>query len=136
MHSINQRIRELRKALRLNQETFGAILGISKSGVCDIEAGRRRVTEAHILLLISQDRHPISEQWLRTGNGSMFRRPAKSLISLGDETDALFRALAEAYLELDFQDRQVLMKFLHHIDDKIKQSGSGEPPPPPRTPAP
>lgn len=69
---MNSRIKELRKALKMSQEDFGKILGLSKSGVSEIEAGRRSVTEQHIIMLKNYKDKPISESWIRTGEGDMF----------------------------------------------------------------
>ena len=66
---MNERIKELRKAMGKSQEEFGKILGITKSGVSDIESGRRNVTEQHIIML---KRENLNEEWLRNGNGEMF----------------------------------------------------------------
>lgn len=67
---MNKRVKELRKYLKMSQEDFGKLLGITKSGVSDIESGRRKVTEQHIFMLKSQKN--VNEQWLRTGEGKMF----------------------------------------------------------------
>ncbi len=67
---MNERIKELRKYLKMNQEDFGKLLGITKSGVSDIESGRRNVTEQHIFMLKSQKN--VNESWLRDGTGEMF----------------------------------------------------------------
>ena len=77
---MNERIKELRKTLRMSQEELGKWLGISKSGVSDIEAGRRKVTEQHIIMLAM---HGVNEIWIRSGNGKM-------LIEL-DKDDLLFQ---------------------------------------------
>lgn len=69
---MNIRIKKLRKELDLSQEEFGKLLGLSKSGVSEIEAGRRNVTEQHIFMLKNYKEKPISEKWLRTGEGEMF----------------------------------------------------------------
>lgn len=69
---MNSRFKELRKALNKSQEDFGKILGLSKSGVSDIESGRRNVTEQHIIMLKNYKEKPINENWLRTGEGEMF----------------------------------------------------------------
>ena len=71
---MNNRFKELRKNLNMSQEEFGKLLGLSKSGVSDIESGRRNVTEQHLIMLKnSKDLgKPISEEWLRTGEGEMF----------------------------------------------------------------
>jgi transcriptional regulator with XRE-family HTH domain len=56
----------------MSQEEFGKILGLSKSGVSEIEAGRRSVTEQHIIMLKNYKDKPINEKWIRTGEGEMF----------------------------------------------------------------
>ena len=66
---MNDRIKELRKVMNLSQEKFGELLGITKSGVSDIESGRRKVTDQHVIMLVNNG---VSEEWLRTGNGDMF----------------------------------------------------------------
>lgn len=73
--NINNRLCALRKnGLNMTMESFGKIIGISKSGVSEIESGRRSVTDKHIRLLCSSSIEGkfVSESWLRTGNGEMF----------------------------------------------------------------
>ncbi len=65
---MNERIKELRQYLHMSQEELGKWLGITKSGVSDIEACRRKVTEQHIIML---KMHNVSEKWLRTGTGDI-----------------------------------------------------------------
>lgn len=71
---MNERLKELRKAMNLSQEKFGELIGITKSGVSDIESGRRDVTEKHIIMLKNNG---VSEEWIRTGNGEMFIQKTK-----------------------------------------------------------
>lgn len=66
---MNDRIKKLRKEMNLSQEKFGELLGITKSGVSDIESGRRKVTDQHVIMLANNG---VSEEWLRTGKGNMF----------------------------------------------------------------
>ncbi len=68
---INERIKILRNSLSLSQEEFGKRLGLSKSGISNIESQTRGVREAHILLISSS--FGVSERWLRTGEGNMFK---------------------------------------------------------------
>lgn len=125
MESINTRIRKLRHALQMSQEQFGKILGISKSGVCDIEAGRRRVTEPHILLLTSWKDKKIREQWLRTGIGDMFDAPAGPEPS-PERKDELIQIIAEICLKLDSASRSALKDAICAISDVIRQTGVRE----------
>ena len=69
---MNERFRALRKALGLTQGEFGKILGLTTSGVSEIEAGRRNVTEQHLIMLSNYKGRPIDVNWIRTGEGEMF----------------------------------------------------------------
>lgn len=75
MNDINERFKEIRKKFHKTQDEWGSIIGISRNGICDIESGRRNVTEKHIKLLCSApiDGKYINEEYLRTGEGKMFK---------------------------------------------------------------
>ncbi len=72
---MNIRFREIRDALDKTQTEWAKIIGLSRSGVTAIESGQRNVTEKHIKLLCSApiDGKYINEEYLRTGEGKMFR---------------------------------------------------------------
>lgn len=74
METINERFKQLRKLYKKNQQDWGAIIGITKNGVCDIESGRRKVTEKHIKMLCLNpvDGKYINEDYLRNGIGEPF----------------------------------------------------------------
>jgi transcriptional regulator with XRE-family HTH domain len=65
MNPINERVKELRLKLKMSQSDFGKAIGLSKSGISNIENGTRAVRENHIKLLCST--FNVSETWLRTG---------------------------------------------------------------------
>lgn len=73
MKNVRSRVKELREYLNLSQESFGSSIGLSKSGISNIESGLRNVTEKHILLI--KGAFNVNEEWLRTGEGSMFVEP-------------------------------------------------------------
>lgn len=70
----NERFALLRKSLHMNQADFGKILGLTVSGVSDIERKKRNVTEKHIKLLCIEpiDGKYVNEDYIRTGQGGMF----------------------------------------------------------------
>jgi transcriptional regulator with XRE-family HTH domain len=70
MSTINSRVRELRKSLKLNQRTFGAKLGLKNNSLSQIESGVNNVTERLIMALCRE--FGANESWLRTGEGTMF----------------------------------------------------------------
>lgn len=70
MEPINQRVKEVRQALELSQAKFAKALSMSNGYIAGIELGHNRVND-RIIKLICFTFH-VSEQWLRTGDGSMF----------------------------------------------------------------
>jgi transcriptional regulator with XRE-family HTH domain len=73
------RIRELRKKIGLSQKEFAERIGISDSALSRIENGEG-LTAQNILLICTPSRlvpgKTVSEGWLRTGEGEMFRAEA------------------------------------------------------------
>lgn len=65
MAEIKERIIQLRKQLNLSQEKFGKEIGLSKSGISNIENGTRTISDTHIKIICST--FGVSEEWLRTG---------------------------------------------------------------------
>lgn len=65
MEKINGRIKQLRLRLHMSQEEFGKSIGLSKSGISNIESGTRGIRDSHIKLLCST--FNVDEIWLRTG---------------------------------------------------------------------
>lgn len=76
---MNTRIKELRSEfLNLSQEQFGERIGLSKSGISNIESGVRNVTDKHIKLICSE--FDVREEWLRTGKGEPFVKTTASVM--------------------------------------------------------
>ena len=67
---MNERLKELRNYLGLSQEAFGETVGVTKAAISRIESGINSLSDRMILSIVTQ--HNVSEEWLRTGNGSMF----------------------------------------------------------------
>lgn len=67
---MNERVKELRKALGLSGEEFGNRLGVKRSAVSDIERGRNKLTEQMIKSICREFK--VNEEWLRYGTGEMF----------------------------------------------------------------
>lgn len=70
---INERIKQLRKELKLSGEKFGEKLGVKRSAISDIETGRNNLTDQMFLSICRE--FNVNENWLRTGEGEMFLKP-------------------------------------------------------------
>lgn len=68
---IGKRVKDLRKELKMTQPQLANILLVTTSGVCDIERGRRKLTEKHLQLLAKYPKVKINIEWLLTGKGDM-----------------------------------------------------------------
>ena len=126
---INKRFRELRKICKKSQEEWADIMGLSRSGITEIEAGRRNVTEKHIKLLSieSIDGKYINEDWLRTGDGDPFKKLTRSQVitdfaaDLIKEDDSFKTRLIEALAKLNDDDWEVLEKLAVDLSNKKDQ---------------
>jgi len=70
MSGANERIREIRKALKMTQLEFASRLGMQAASLSMIEVGENILTEKNIRLIVMN--FNVSEDWLRTGAGEMF----------------------------------------------------------------
>lgn len=89
-----QRVRELRKELQLTLEKFGKPLGVGKTAISKIENGERGLTDQMILAICRE--YNINENWLRTGEGEMFRKLNRQQ-ELAQLTAALFKEEEDSY---------------------------------------
>lgn len=116
MNDINKRFKELREYLELTQEGFGNAIGLSKSGISNIENGTRNVTDRHIKLISNE--FNIREEWLRDGQGNMFVETKGSFLSsLANQynLDELDQVLLESYLSLPADKKKVIKDFIQGV---------------------
>ncbi len=114
--SINERVKEIRILKNLSQEQFGMIIGLSKSGISNIENGTRKVTEKHIKLLCSELK--VREEYLRTGLGEPFTEPSKTTMeSLKREFNLndYDLKIIDSYLQLSSEKRAIIREFFYNI---------------------
>ena len=123
---MNTRIRQLRKALDMTMEEFGKLIGISKSGVSEIEQGRRNVTEQHLIMLsnVTFKGNPINIDWIRTGKGEMFLEPTKfdyiarlTADLMKQKPDSFKNRFVKALSELSEDDWEALEAFAKKISE-------------------
>lgn len=109
--SINERVRALRKSLKLNQTEFGQRIGLKTSAVSKMEQDGSTVIDQNIRL-ICQTFH-VSERWLRTGAGPMENDDTDTVLSrLREEmslTDLETRLL-QTYLSFPAEERQLFLE--------------------------
>ncbi len=92
--SINQRVKEVRQELNLSQAKFAKALSMSNGYIAGIELEHNKVND-RIVKLICFTFH-VSEEWLRTGEGSMFEEQPDPIADLAAST---FKELKPVYQE-------------------------------------
>lgn len=119
--SINERIKEVRKARGLNQKEFSDKIGLTQSAVSRIESADVAIIDKNVRL-ICQTFH-INEEWLRTGQGKMdevkVEAPIEALVKQY-RLDNSQRALVEAFLSLTDEQRSAVVDAACAIADKVK----------------
>lgn len=119
--SINERIKEVRKARGLNQKEFSDKIGLTQSSVSRMESADVAIIDQNVRL-ICQTFH-INEKWLRTGQGKMdevkVEAPIEALVKQY-RLDNSQRALVEAFLSLTDEQRSAVVDAACAIADKVK----------------
>jgi transcriptional regulator with XRE-family HTH domain len=99
--TVNERIREARKTLKLSQAEFARAVFISNGYVAELECGHKNAND-RILRLVSLT-FGVSETWLKTGEGDMFYKSPgeklKRMISLFNELPPKFQDYVMAQIE-------------------------------------
>ena len=72
---MHERIKELRKHLGLTQAEFGDKISMRQTGVAWLESGDRKITNRVITTICAV--FGVNENWLRTGEGEMFRKKSR-----------------------------------------------------------
>lgn len=67
---MNERLKELRKTLKLSQDAFGERLGMTGGAVSHLENGNRNITEQVVKSICRE--FDVDYIWFTTGDGEMF----------------------------------------------------------------
>lgn len=126
------RVRTLRKDLGLTLEKFGDPLGVGKTAISKIENGENNLTDQMIVSICRE--YNVNEEWLRTGNGEMFKKltPQEEVASyvsdlLEDGADNPFYGIIidimKTYSELSPKSQEVVRDFSRRLAENIKEKG-------------
>lgn len=124
---MNRRVKEIRIALGLSQDAFGAKLGLKRAAVSRIESGAVNLTETNVILIC--ERFNVSREWLLNGTGEMFLpESSDSLDALAEQYDLtpLEREIFENYCKLSKAQRLAFWDVMQKIVGSSAQSGGAE----------
>lgn len=123
----NQRIRKIRKELDLTQQEFAERIGVSRANIGKYETGVSEPSAA-VLSLICRE-FDIREEWLRTGEGEMYKpKPSDILDQLAYKyqfSNADY-VIVEKYVSLNPSKRKEMVEnvlgFLHEIEAALSDT--------------
>lgn len=117
--TIGDRLKLLRKELKMTQTDFGERLGVKGNTITNYETGNRSLSEQTIRSICRE--FNVNKSWLLEGTGTMFVETdklemliAKTLAGQNETAVQLFKAFAE----LDESDWQIVQKII----DKLKNT--------------
>ena len=124
---IGNRIRELRKELGMNQTDFASKIGLKQSAIGLYENNDRRVSDQTIKLICTE--FDVNEQWLRTGEGEMFRKIspdeefARIMMEVQISNDPIIRRIISTYWKLTPEEKAGVQKMVQcFVDEDAKQA--------------
>ena len=118
--NIGERIRKLRKTLDLTQQKFGERIGIKGNTVAQYELGRNEPVDAVFSLICRE--FDVREEWLRTGEGEMFKAKPSDILDQLAYKYKLFNfdyVMIEKFLAMPPDLRRAIYDHFHDVDAAI-----------------
>ncbi len=119
-NNIGDRISQIIKTLNIKQVDFAEAIKVNQSYISQLVVGKRVPSDRTISYICNE--FDINEEWLRTGEGSMFIERTKDeelsyLIGklLSDEKDSFKKRLIAALLKLDESEWATVEKIAEEI---------------------
>lgn len=122
---MNERLKEIRKELRLTQKEFAKKLGITDSGISRLEKGQNQLTDQMIRSICRE--FNVNYSWLVSGTGDMFDEvPQTSIDELCSQygLDDFDRVLILEYLKMSADARKALKDYIRNV---MKRVGDADP---------
>ena len=119
---MQDRIRTLRKTLKISQNEFGKKLGVSNTAISKLENGENSITEQMIKSICRE--FNVNYIWLTEVEGDMISDfPETILDELKSEykLDDLDMRIIRAYLSLDEAERDIFKKYFSQIQTDLEK---------------
>ncbi len=131
--TINQRLKDLRKNMKLNQKEFGAAIQLGQGAVSWMEQEGNTITDQNVKVIC--DTFKVNEDWLRTGAGEMFA-PKEILGVLEMLQNEMELSTSEidairAFVAMPQERRQAGIRFIMDFAHELENLPPMAPPAPP-----
>ena len=129
--TINQRIKNLRKDMKLNQKEFGAKIGLGQGAISWMEKNDSTIIDQNIRLIC--DTFHVNEVWLRNGQGPREATdiPKNLLDQVRDEyhLNNVEDQIMRMYLKLPEDARQTISEYVKELAKAIVENTKPAPEP-------
>ncbi|PKM67110.1 MAG: XRE family transcriptional regulator [Firmicutes bacterium HGW-Firmicutes-2] len=114
---MNERLKQLRESLGISQREFSQNIRIGQSTLAMLETGQRIMKDIHISQICSE--FGVNEDWLRTGEGEMFKNDdfAYDLGTYAAKATDLDRAVITEWMKLNDDTKKNLYEFMKKVVD-------------------
>jgi len=113
---MHTRLKQIRKAFNLTQQEFANRLKIKRNTVATYETGKSNPSDAAISLICRE--FNVREEWLRTGEGKMFKDvPSSTLEALAKEyglSDAAY-VMVEKFISLKPENQKIIFNYVQEV---------------------
>jgi transcriptional regulator with XRE-family HTH domain len=113
--TVNQRVKKVRKTLKLTQHDLAKVLAMSQSQIASVETNKRTVNDRTIKQIC--DSFNANPQWLRTGEGDMFIQKDDAKLK---KLLALFTNLQPQYQNFIFNAMDLFLKMQEEKENVVK----------------
>ena len=106
---MNERIKQLRKALGYTQQEFADRIGVKRNTIAQYEIGRNEPIDSVVNLICKE--YNVNPDWLRDGSGEMFIDPATFSLDEYAQANNLNKtefSIIRGFMELDPTTRQAI----------------------------
>lgn len=122
---MKSRIHAVRAQADLTMAEFAKRIGMTTSSISLFESGKATPSDRTVLSICRE--FGVNERWLRTGEGEMFEQTRETVLdrlSMEYDLSREQRSVIEAFLDLDPQERDVILKYVHNVFDRSAESAA------------
>lgn len=120
---MNERLKVLRKVLKLSQDAFGERIGLSGGGISLLEMGKRNITEQNVKSICRE--FNVSYFWLTKGDGEMFMDSDDDIIETIDRImigeNEFHKNLFKTFARLDADELLALERIIEKFIEVSKE---------------
>lgn len=116
-----ERVKEIRRSLKLTLEKFGERLGVGKTAISKIEKGENNLSSQMMKAICNEYR--VNFEYLESGIGEMFSDVPQTVVDELCEQydlDEFDRIMIQEYLKLDESSRNVLKAYIRSIMKRVE----------------